>query len=146
MTSQQNLVAHMQPLRPKGGSILRREYEFIYISNPDIPEKPRHFEKYEKLLCAQGGEVVEKQDWGVKKMSYPINKQFRGHYMYYELFAEPTQIAEVERLMRIDDQVIRYMSLHKGAEKDRQKRIDERNAMIAKSRARVIESTQDDVE
>ncbi len=105
-------------------SQLMREYEFTYISKADIPEgdKAKHFAKYEELLLKDGGQVIKKDDWGVKKLAYPINKQYRGHYVLYDLIARTDHIVEVERLMRIDENVLRYMSIKIGEQVDPEKR------------------------
>lgn len=97
-----------------------REYEFTYISKADIPEadKAKHFAKYEALLLKDGGQILKKDDWGVKKLSFPIKKQFRGHYVHYDYLGKPEHLAEVERLMRIDDAILRFMSLKIGEEVD----------------------------
>ena len=93
-----------------------REYEFTFITKPDLPEVERnkHFGKYEDLLVKGGGEILKKDDWGVKKLSFPIKKHFRGHYVLYDYVGLPENLTEAERLMRIDDNVLRYMSVKIG--------------------------------
>lgn len=90
-----------------------REYEFTFITKPDLPEAERtkHFEKYEQLLTKDGGEILKKDDWGVKKLAYPIKKHYRGQYVFYDYTGTAENLAEAERLMRIDDNVLRYMSV-----------------------------------
>ncbi len=107
-----------------------REYEFTYISRADLPEADRlnHFKKYEDLLLAGGGQVLKKDDWGVKRLSYPIKKHFRGHYLHYDFVGLPQNLGEVERLMKIDDNVLRFMAVKLGEGVD----VEARKAELAK--------------
>ena len=89
-----------------------REYEFTCILKSDLSEQDRKqlTDKYEALLYGNGGELIRKQDWGVKKLAYPIKKQFRGYYVNYSFASsDKVGLAECERLMRIDNDVLRYL-------------------------------------
>ncbi len=90
-----------------------REYEFTVIARGDLAdvERDNALKKYEDILCRDGGEVIRKDDWGVKKLTYSIKRQFRGHYTFYDVAAGPANIAEAERLMRIDENILRYMTI-----------------------------------
>jgi len=101
-----------------------REYEFTYISRADLPESDRavHFKKYEDLLLEGGGEILKKDEWGVKRLSYPIKKHFRGHYMHYDYIGLPESLGEVERLMKIDENVLRFMAVRLGENVDAEAR------------------------
>ena len=93
-----------------------REYEVTIIGNAQLSEEAskKLFKRYEDILCAEGGEILRRDEWGAKRMAFPINKQFRGKYVNYDLTALPVQLAEAERLMRIDDNILRYMSVKLG--------------------------------
>ena len=89
-----------------------REYEFTLIARAGSEtETAKTIEKYEGLLTANGGDILKKDSWGVKRLAYPINENFKGHYVFYNVATQPANIAEVERLMRIDDEVLRFMPL-----------------------------------
>lgn len=107
-----------------------REYEFTFISRADLPESGRgeHFDKYESLLLGKTGEILKKDNWGVKKLAFPIKKHFRGMYVHYDFVTDPVNIAEAVRLMRIDDNVLRYMAVRVGDCPD----IEARKAELAK--------------
>jgi len=91
-----------------------REYEFTLIVKGEMPdgERAEVFKKYEDILCEGGGEVMKKDDWGVKKLAYSIKGQYRGHYAIQNLTSKPNLVAEAERLMRIDENVLRYMMIN----------------------------------
>lgn len=100
------------------------EYEFTYITKADIPEaeKAKVISKYETVLTTAGGQILKKDDWGVKRLAYPIKRQYRGHYWHYDFVTKPENITEAERLMRIDENVLRYLSIKVGEEVDIAKR------------------------
>ena len=88
-------------------------YEHVIISRPDISETQvtemvNHLsEKFEKL----GGKVVDTEYWGLRKLAYRINKHRKAHYSFLKLDVPAAAIQEVERLHRIDDDILRYMSI-----------------------------------
>lgn len=110
-----------------------REYEFTVVAKADMPEgdKAKFFENYEGIMKRSGGEFIRRDDWGVKKLSYPIKKQFRGHYVFYDVASTPENIAECERLMRIDDNMLRFLVVKTADEVD----VEERKAELAKAAA-----------
>lgn len=110
-----------------------REYEITMIANPQLSEEGSRelFEKYETMILADGGEVVRKSDWGTRKMAFPIGKHFRGHYMHYDLTAKSENLQKAERLMRIDESVLRCLSVKVGENIN----VDDRKAELAKLEA-----------
>ena len=110
-----------------------REYELTIIGSTQLPEEERLalFSRYESIVTADGGEVIRKSDWGTRKLAFSMDKQFRGHYVHYDLTAKPENLAEAERLMRIDDYILRYMSVRVGENVD----VEARKAEIAKQEA-----------
>lgn len=108
-----------------------REYEFTVIARGDLQDadKAKVFEKYENIFLADGGEVLKKNDWGNRRLAFPINEQFRGHYINYDFVGKPEHLAETERLMRIDENILRYLSIRIGENVD----VKERRAELAKA-------------
>jgi small subunit ribosomal protein S6 len=88
-------------------------YEHVVISRPDISETQvtemmSHLtEKFEGL----GAKVVSTEYWGLRKLAYRMNKHRKAHYSFLKLDAPHEAMAEIERLHRIDDDVLRYMSI-----------------------------------
>ena len=117
-----------------------REYEFTIITNGHLTEADTKtvLEKYENILTAEGGQIIKKDVWGSRKLSFPIKKQYRGHYVCYDLAAVPVSIAEAERLMKIDDNVLRYLNVKLGDMVD----VDARKAELAKAEVKA-EQQQD---
>lgn len=108
-----------------------REYEFTVIARGDLQDgdKAKVFEKYENIFLADGGEVLKRDDWGNRRLAFPIKEQFRGHYINYDFVGKPEHLAEAERLMRIDDNILRYMSIRIGENVD----VKARRAELAKA-------------
>lgn len=111
-----------------------REYEFTFISKSDLPEgqQAKVIEGYEDILKREGGEIIKKDDWGVKKLAYPIRKNFKGHYVHYDCVTNSDNIAECERLLRIDDNILRYLVIRIGQNVD----VEERKKQIADEMAK----------
>lgn len=104
-----------------------REYEFTLVAKADLPEQDRAkvIEGYEEILKREGGQILRKDDWGVKKLAYPMKKQFRGQYVFYNFASTPANVAEAERLIRIDDNVLRHMVVKIADDVEVEKRRDE---------------------
>jgi small subunit ribosomal protein S6 len=111
---------------------LLREYELTVITRADLQEADtaKLLGVYEELMTKDGGEILKKDSWGVKKLTYPIKKQFRGVYTNYDFVGDPAHLAEAERKMRIDESVLRYMSVHLDDEVD----VAQRKADLAKKK------------
>ncbi|MBQ0103018.1 MAG: 30S ribosomal protein S6, partial [Prevotellaceae bacterium] len=68
-------------------------------------------EKYQTYLTEQGAEIINVENWGLKKLAYNIEKKSTGFYVMIEFKAEPTVIAPMELQMRRDERVIRYLTV-----------------------------------
>jgi small subunit ribosomal protein S6 len=90
-----------------------REYEFALITRGDLSDADHAgvLEKYEKLLLGDNGQVIDKDEWGSKKLQFTMSGQYRGRFTFYTMTSTPAHIAETERLMKIDDSVLRYMNI-----------------------------------
>ena len=64
-----------------------------------------------KVIADQGGEVVRVDNWGLKNLAYRIKKNRKGHYVLLNISAPAKAIAEYERLLRVNEDVIRYMTV-----------------------------------
>ena len=120
-----------------------REYEVTIISRADVPESEigKILGKYEKLMVADGGEILKKDSWGAKRLAFPMKKHHRGVYTNYDFIGASANLTEMERLMRIDDDVLRYMSVFVGENVD----AAQRKEQIAKAAfaAREAENNSD---
>ncbi len=87
------------------------KYELAVVVNAQIDDEARAavVQNCKNLIERFGGVVGETDDWGKKKLAYPIKKMDEGFYYFIRFEAEGTAIAEIESRMRIMDNVIRYL-------------------------------------
>jgi small subunit ribosomal protein S6 len=90
-----------------------RRYETIVISNPDLSDEDRDalFGKTRDLISQGGGFLVTFDPWGVQKLAYEIRKKIRGHYLRLDFCGTGPLVSEIERSFRIDDRVLKYMTV-----------------------------------
>ncbi len=89
-----------------------KQYETVFIATPvlsDVQMKEA-VAKYVDLIKENGGEVVYEQDWGLRKLAYPIQKKTTGFYHLIEFKAEPAFIAKLETQYRRDERIIRFLT------------------------------------
>lgn len=121
--------------------LANRTYEVMYIVDPETP-----VDKIEKLNEAvgslvekEGGTVVRLDDIGQRTLAYPIKKRLEGHYVLFEIDGSGQEIMELERRMRVNDMIMRYITVRvdedrKKADKMRAKR-EKRVSQRARFRA-----------
>lgn len=88
-----------------------RSYELVFILNADMEDEATEaaVNKFTGLIEKNGGELVKVDKWGKRRLAYPINKRTEGYYVLVNFKAEPAVSHEVERVLRITDEVIRHM-------------------------------------
>ena len=88
-------------------------YENVFIARQDISSQQVELmtEEFSKLVSDNGGEVPKTEYWGVRSLTYRIKKSRKGHYVLMNLDAPPDSVQELERQMRLHEDVIRYMTI-----------------------------------
>jgi len=88
-------------------------YEHVFISRQDLSNAQAEslVEHFGTVLADNGGKVVESEYWGVKTMAYKINKNRKGHYALMRTDSPSGAVQEMERLMRLHDDVMRVMTI-----------------------------------
>ena len=91
------------------------KYESIYIVNPNVEADgiKSLVEKFNALIESEGGKVLETNEWGMKKLAYPINKFTQGYYVLVNFEAKAEFIDELERVYKITDGVIKFITIRK---------------------------------
>ena len=87
-------------------------YETVFILTPvlsDVKMKEA-VEKFKGILTAEGAAIVNEENWGLKKLAYPIQKKSTGFYQLIEFDAEPSVIEKLEVNFRRDERVIRFLT------------------------------------
>jgi len=115
-------------------------YENVFIARQDISgtQVDALADAFTQLITEQGGEVKKRENWGLRNLAYRMNKNRKGHYVLFNIDAPPPAIAELERTMRINEDVLRYLTirvdeleegpsavmLNRGSREDRPRRSD----------------------
>jgi small subunit ribosomal protein S6 len=88
-------------------------YEHVFISRQDLSNAQAEglIEHFGAVLADNGGQVIGSEYWGVKTMAYKINKNRKGHYAFMKTDAPAPAVQEMERLMRLHDDVMRVMTI-----------------------------------
>ena len=88
-------------------------YEHVFISRQDLSNAQAEglIEHFSTVLSDNGGKVVENEYWGGKTMAYKINKNRKGHYAFLKSDAPAAAVQEMERLMRLHDDVMRVLTI-----------------------------------
>jgi small subunit ribosomal protein S6 len=88
-------------------------YESVFIARQDISgtQVEGLMETFEALIAEQGGKVLKKEYWGLKNLAFRIKKNRKGHYVLFNIDGPSAAILEMERTMRINEDVLRYMTI-----------------------------------
>ena len=93
------------------------------------------FTRVQDLIPQNGGMFLEQEDWGVRKLAYTIRKKTRGHYMRLDFCGHGALVDEMERFYRIDDRVLKYMTVLLAKDVDMERLQEEMAAQKAKKEA-----------
>jgi small subunit ribosomal protein S6 len=91
-----------------------RQYETTIILNPSLDESERNKvkERVVGIITEQfGGEILKADDWGRRQLAYPIAKESQGYYLYWRYMAPGNCVAELERILRILDAVVKFLTV-----------------------------------
>jgi len=88
-----------------------RLYEVVYILDPALDESAAtaKLEKFHALAVANGGEVTAVDHWGNRQFAYPVKRRQSGYYVVAQFTAAAEALPEFERLLRLDEEVLRYL-------------------------------------
>ena len=90
-----------------------RRYETIFIADNDLPEDERFpiLEKLKDLIHQHNGLLVTIDEWGGKRLAYEIRKKSHGYYIRLDYCGSGVLVDEIERFFRIDDRILKYMTV-----------------------------------
>lgn len=110
---------------------MKREYETVCVLKPDLPAARlvRVKEKVGKIITDQGGELLVDKDWGKRKLAYKIEKNQFGHYLYFNYNGSGVFISDLERTLKYEEDVIRYLTV----------KLDTRKTSVGKGKVSMLE-------
>ncbi len=90
-----------------------RRYEQVYILRPSMSEDEitTLIENINNIILKEQGTIIQLDKWGMRKLAYPIKKENQGFYVFCDFAGTPKAVAEIERKFRIDDTVLKYLSV-----------------------------------
>lgn len=93
-----------------------RHYETLFIINPEISDEETDavVEKFSNILTEGGAFIGLVDKWGRRRLAYTVKKFNKGFYVLFDYGANPEPVAEMERLFKIDDNVIRFLTVKQG--------------------------------
>jgi small subunit ribosomal protein S6 len=89
------------------------QYETVFICTPVLsePQVKEAVKKFKDIITSNGSEMLHEENWGMKKLAYPIQKKSTGFYQLFEFKADPAFIAKLETEFRRDERIIRFMTV-----------------------------------
>ncbi len=88
------------------------QYETVFILTPVLSDAQMKeaVEKFKTLLTDKGAEIINEENWGIRKLAYPIDKKSTGFYNMLEYSVDPSEIAGLEIQFRRDERVLRFLT------------------------------------
>jgi len=92
---------------------IMNQYETVFIMTPVLSDEQMKetVEKFKGILTAEGAEIINEENWGLKKLAYPIEKKTTGFYQLIEFKANPASIEKLDVAYRRDERIIRYLTV-----------------------------------
>jgi small subunit ribosomal protein S6 len=120
----------------EGGGFVTRDYELGFILNPEVSEEETRsiLDRLEQIVANYGGQVVKVNQWGRRRLAYPIERHRDGLYIFIDMILTPETVAELERNLKVSEVVLRYMARRRDP-KAVQKEREEREARAAAAAA-----------
>ena len=89
------------------------QYETVFIATPVLsePQIKEAVKKFRDIITENKGELIHEEDWGMKKLAYPIQKKSSGFYHLFEYKALPEFIARIETEFKRDERIIRFLTV-----------------------------------
>lgn len=96
---------------------LLNQYELVYVIQPmlDGDETKAIDERVTTAIANNNGQITSTEIWGQRKLAYPIQNYFEGYYILHNVQMPPQAVAEVERIMRLNENIIRFLVIRSDA-------------------------------
>ena len=92
---------------------MAKQYETVIVLTPVLLQEQveEAVAKYRKFLSDNGAVIVHENNWGLRKLAYPIQKKSTGFYFLFEFQADPTMIAKMEIEYKRDERIMRFLTI-----------------------------------
>ena len=111
---------------------MRRDYELGFILNPEVNEEQNNaiLERISQIVSNHDGQVVRINQWGRRRLAYPIQHQRDGFYVFFDMILTPETVFELDRNLKVTEEVLRHIIIRRDP-KIAQKEREEREARAA---------------
>ncbi|HUS12530.1 MAG TPA: 30S ribosomal protein S6 [Pyrinomonadaceae bacterium] len=115
----------------------QRQYEVVFIVDPtaDDEEVARLTDGFKQIVTDQGGKITKEENMGRRQLAYEILRKTEGSFMLLEIEGSGREIAELERRMRVNDRIIRYITVRVDEDRRRAEKFKAKRARKAEKRA-----------
>ncbi len=126
---------------------MRRDYELGFILNPEVSEEQTSaiLERIEKIVKNYDGQVVKVNQWGRRRLAYPIDHHRDGYYVFIDMILTPETVLELDRTLKVSEEVMRHLVKRRDP-KAVQKEREEREARAAAAANQTQASTTAEIE
>ena len=123
---------------------MTRDYELGFIISPEVSEEETRsiLDRLGQIVAQHGGQIVKINQWGRRRLAYPIERHRDGYYVFIDMILTPETVSELERTLKVSEIVLRYMVTKRDAkavQKEREER-EEREARAAAAAAAKAEA------
>ena len=128
---------------------MRRDYELGFILNPEVSEEQTSaiLERIEKIVKNYDGQVVKVNQWGRRRLAYPIEHHRDGNYVFIDMILTPETVLELDRTLKVSEEVMRHLVKRrdpKAVQKEREER--EARAAAAATQAQASATAEPEAE
>jgi small subunit ribosomal protein S6 len=122
---------------------VRRDYELGFILNPEVSEEQSSsiLERIQQIVSNNDGQVVRINQWGRRRLAYPIEHQRDGFYVFFDMILNPETVSELDRNLKVTEEVLRHIIIRRDP-KIAQKEREEREARAAAQAAAAAQAQQ----
>ncbi len=122
---------------------MTRKYELLFVLKPTLAEEETKakIEDLKKVLEKNGAVIATLQDAGIKRLAYEVQKFQRGYYGVYYFEAPSDSIVEIERVIRINEDIIKFMTV----KYEKQKEVKHWNKLVEKFTPKIVEKTEEPI-
>jgi small subunit ribosomal protein S6 len=115
---------------------VKRDYEIGFILNPEVSEEQTRaiLERIEQIVANHDGQVLKVNQWGRRRLAYPIDHHRDGYYVFIDTILTPETIAELDRTLKVSEEVLRHLIRRrdpKAVQKEREARAAAAAAPVA---------------
>src|SRR6266566_1157479 len=95
----------------EGGGFVNRDYELGFILNSEVSEEQSRaiLERIEQIVRNHDGQVVRVNQWGRRRLAYPIEHHRDGNYVFFDMILTPETVVELDRTLKVSEEVLRHL-------------------------------------